>query len=381
MAHEGHRIRLERLVKRFGVRVAVDHVDLAVRRAEFLTLLGPSGCGKTTTLRMVAGFVVPDSGRVWLDGTDVTGVPPNRRNIGMVYQQYALFPHLSVFDNVGFGLRLRGLSRRELGQRVEAMIALVRLEGLEDRLPSTLSGGQQQRVALARALVIQPNVLLLDEPLSNLDAKLRREMQLEIRRLQRELQITTIHVTHDQDEALAMSDRVAVMHRGRIEQVDTPMAIYRTPLTAFVAGFIGQANLFEGVVEASEEGAALRMGGWRLSLGTRRAAVIDGPVLAVVRPEAVMLSAVPVQGAQNGRIADRIFGGSSVQYRVGLPGGLALLVEQTTGPAGSVFEVDTPVWVQVPAEAVVLLAAPLGPSNNEFLKRDGESRSVTESLR
>jgi ABC-type Fe3+/spermidine/putrescine transport system ATPase subunit len=196
----------------------VDGLSLDVCQGEFLTLLGPSGCGKTTTLRMIAGFVKPDEGRVWLHGEDITEVPPDRRNIGMVYQQYALFPHMSVFENVAFGLRVRKLPTREIRSRVEAALDRVRLRDLTGRLPRTLSGGQQQRVALARALVIEPRVLLLDEPLSNLDAKLRREMQLELRRLQHELAVTTIYVTHDQGEALAMSDRTAVMNRAGLSK-------------------------------------------------------------------------------------------------------------------------------------------------------------------
>src|SRR5918994_1247319 len=231
---------------------AVEHVDLRIAEGEFFSLLGPSGCGKTTTLRMIAGFEEPTSGQILLHGRDMVGVPPFRRDVNMVFQQYALFPHMDVFENVAFGLRRKKVDKDEIRRRVAEALALVELEGRETRKPRQLSGGQQQRVALARALVNRPRALLLDEPLGALDLKLRQAMQLELKRIQREVGITFVYVTHDQEEALTMSDRIAVMNRGRIEQVSAPEDVYERPTTTFVAGFIGVSNLMPGkVVESS----------------------------------------------------------------------------------------------------------------------------------
>ena len=238
-------LRLAALTKRFGALIAVDAIDLRVAQGEFVTLLGPSGCGKTTTLNMIAGFITPDAGSIRLHGKAVEPLPPFRRDLGLVFQDYALFPHMTVAENVGFGLRMRRVPRGEIAQRVAQALDLVQLTGLDQRRPSQLSGGQRQRVALARALVIQPAMLLLDEPLSNLDLKLREEMRMEISALQQRLGIATVFVTHDQAEALTMSDRIAVMRQGRIEQIGTPNDIYERPTTRFVAGFIGTANLIE----------------------------------------------------------------------------------------------------------------------------------------
>ena len=242
-------VRLEKVGKRYGDQWVVRNVDLHIRRGEFFTLLGPSGCGKTTLLRMIAGFAQPDEGVVYFDGQAVNQVPPWRRDVGLVFQSYALWPHLTVFDNVAFGLRERKVSRDEIGRRVRAALDQVELKGTEGRRPSQLSGGQQQRVALARTLVIQPRVLLLDEPLSNLDAKLRVEMRLELQKLQRDLGLTTIYVTHDQEEALALSTRIAVINHGEVVQQGEPRAIYEQPSNDFVAGFIGQANLLPATID------------------------------------------------------------------------------------------------------------------------------------
>ncbi len=228
-----------------GKVVAVDQVTLDIKAGEFFSLLGPSGCGKTTSLRMVAGFETPDSGRVFVGGQDITDVPVHRRDMGMVFQSYALFPHRTVAQNVAFGLRMREVSKADIDRRVAAALAQVALTGMEDRRPSQLSGGQQQRVALARALVIEPRVLLCDEPLGALDRKLRQQMQFELKELQRRLGVTLVFVTHDQEEALAMSDRIAVMNRGKVEQVGAPTEIYERPRTRFVADFIGEINLLE----------------------------------------------------------------------------------------------------------------------------------------
>src|SRR5437764_4486797 len=236
------------VTKRFGNVVAVDHVTIEVAHGEFFSLLGPSGCGKTTSLRMIAGFEEPESGRVTLTGRDIVGVPPYRRNVNTVFQSYALFPHLTVFDNVAFGLRRKKVAKHEARDRVQRYLRLVQLEGYDDRRPQQLSGGQQQRVALARALVNQPAVLLLDEPLGALDLKLRKQMQLELMRIQREVGVTFVYVTHDQEEALVMSDRLAVMSQGKVEQIGFPEDIYERPTTRFVAGFIGTSNIVEAPV-------------------------------------------------------------------------------------------------------------------------------------
>ena len=238
-------IELESVVKRYGGHNAVDGVSLSIAEGEFFSLLGPSGCGKTTTLRMIAGFVQPDEGRILLHGNDVTSVPPNKRPVNLVFQQYALFPHMTVYENVAFGLSVKHVPRREHGGRVNEILRVVALEGYEKRRPRQLSGGQQQRVALARALVNRPAALLLDEPLGALDVKLRRHMQLELKRIQHELGTTFVYVTHDQEEALAMSDRIAVMNGGLVEQVGNPREIYETPASDFVADFVGTVNVLD----------------------------------------------------------------------------------------------------------------------------------------
>src|SRR5258708_8656763 len=242
-------IALDRVTKRFGSHTAVDDVTLEIREGEFFSMLGPSGCGKTTSLRMIAGFEVPDSGRVVLQGANVTTVSAKRRAVNMVFQQYALFPHMSIYDNVAFGLKMKRVPRGEHRDRVHELLQVVDLEGLENRRPRQLSGGQQQRVALARALVNRPAALLLDEPLGALDVKLRKQMQLELKRIQHELGTTFVYVTHDQDEALAMSDRIALMNRGKVEQMGSPREIDDHPRTAFVADFIGSLNALELTID------------------------------------------------------------------------------------------------------------------------------------
>jgi spermidine/putrescine ABC transporter ATP-binding subunit len=235
---------MEGVERKFGQTVAIESLDLSIREGEFLTMLGPSGCGKTTTLRIIAGFVDPTAGKVLLDGTDIVRIPPNRREVGMVFQNYALFPHLSVRDNIAFGLKQRGTSGERQRDRVTELLRLVKMEGYEDRLPGELSGGQRQRIAIARAIAHPPKVLLMDEPLGALDLKLREDMQQELRSLQQKLEITTLYVTHDQTEAMAMSDRIVVMNRGRVEQVGTPREIYLRPASRFVASFVGKINVF-----------------------------------------------------------------------------------------------------------------------------------------
>jgi iron(III) transport system ATP-binding protein len=313
---------VERVSKRFAHRVkgevyAAREVSLAVQPGEFVTLLGPSGCGKTTTLRMIAGFEQPDEGRIAFGGQDMTRVPANQRNIGFVFQNYALFPHLTVFDNVAYGLQVRKQAPDVVARAVTEVLGLVGLAGYEQQFPAQLSGGEQQRVALARAIVIRPRVLLFDEPLSNLDAKLRVQMRSEIRDLQQRLSITTIYVTHDQEEAMAVSDRIAVMERGSIVQQGSAEELYRRPATLFVAQFIGRTNVLPGRVEkVSDEGAQISVLG--ASIGVRdapRTLQAEQPVRVLVRPEAIRVLA-PGAGAceLSGRVLSRTFLGEKTEY-------------------------------------------------------------------
>jgi spermidine/putrescine ABC transporter ATP-binding subunit len=330
-------VRLEAVSKRFGDVVAVDAVDLGVRQGELLSLLGPSGCGKTTVLRLIAGFEPPTGGAVWIRGRRVDGLPPAQRNLSMVFQHYALFPHMSVFDNVAFGLRMRRVPRPEIPGRVGDALEMTRLRGLEGRLPRQLSGGQQQRVALARALVGRPSVLLLDEPLGALDKKLREEMQVELRDLQRRVGITTIFVTHDQEEALALSDRVVVMRAGRIVQVGTPKEIYERPRTSFVAGFIGVANFFSGRVVATD-------GAGRVGLRTEEGLVLPlapvpggeagRAVRLIVRPEKIELRGGGALGLA-GRVERLVYLGAATFFDVRLDGGQLVRVQASGHRAGA----------------------------------------------
>jgi ABC-type Fe3+/spermidine/putrescine transport system ATPase subunit len=299
-------IKLERVTKSFDGRVvAVDDVTLDIAAGEFFALLGPSGCGKTTSLRMIAGFELPDSGRVHVAGRDITDLPVHRREMGMVFQSYALFPHRTVAENVAFGLRMRGVSKADISRRVAAALALVALTGLEERKPGQLSGGQQQRVALARALVVEPPVLLCDEPLGALDRKLRQQMQFELKELQQRLGVTLVFVTHDQEEALAMSDRIAVMNKGKVEQVGSPTEIYERPRTRFVADFIGEINLLDDTDRAR-----------------------------ALRPEKIRLVAEP--GARLAGVVETAnFLGGATLYRVRADNGRALLAREAHGGARS----------------------------------------------
>ncbi len=312
-------VRLEHVTKRFGRVVAVDDLTLTIPSGKLLTLLGPSGCGKTTTLRIVAGLERPDRGRVWIGEEDVTDLPAAERQVTMVFQTYALFPHLTVFENVAYGLRVMRLAQAEVRRRVAEALHLVGLEGLQDRFPHQLSGGQQQRVAVARALVMNPRVLLFDEPLSNLDAKLRKRVRAELRTLQQRLGITALYVTHDQAEALALSDVVAVMNRGRIEQVGTPQEVYRRPASQFVADFIGEANLLPGHYAKGE----VTVGPYTFPFAQE--GIPPGPVTVMVRPEAVLL----VRDGEGlaGRVRSAFFMGMVVEYLVETPVGEVSAVE------------------------------------------------------
>jgi spermidine/putrescine transport system ATP-binding protein len=320
-------IALEDVTKRFGPATAVDSIGFTIDEGEFFSLLGPSGCGKTTTLRMIAGFEVPDEGRILLQGKDVTTVPANRRPVNLVFQQYALFPHMSIYDNVAFGLRLKHVPRAELQARVVEMLEIVALGGLERRRPRQLSGGQQQRVALARALVNRPAALLLDEPLGALDVKLRKQMQLELKRIQSELGTTFVYVTHDQEEALAMSDRIAVMNHGRVEQLASPREVYEHPTTSFVADFIGSLNTLELRVDEVVGGYALqRLGEDERLVVPVEAGVRPGDSLRVaVRPERVRVDE-PVEGGSRltGAVAEVVYLGMYTQLFVDTAAGRVL---------------------------------------------------------
>jgi spermidine/putrescine transport system ATP-binding protein len=315
-------IALEGVSKRFGKHEAVRDVSLAIREGEFFSLLGPSGCGKTTTLRMIAGFEVPDAGRIYLQGEDVTSLFSNRRPVNMVFQQYALFPHMSIYDNVAFGLKVKKVPRSEHAGRVQAMLRIVELEGLEKRKPRQLSGGQQQRVALARALVNSPAALLLDEPLGALDVKLRKQMQLQLKAIQHDVGTTFVYVTHDQEEALAMSDRIAVMNGGQVEQIGSPREIYTRPQTAFVADFIGSLNVLElRVDELVGDYAVTRLDdGERVVVAAGSGVQVGDEVRVAMRPEQVQLSpaaASPDGGSfLRGRIAEVVFLGMYTQFHV-----------------------------------------------------------------
>jgi putative spermidine/putrescine transport system ATP-binding protein len=324
----GAEVRLHELTKAFGPVVAVQDVSVTIAPGSFFTLLGPSGSGKTTSLMMVAGFAHPTRGEVFVDGAPVAGLPPQKRDLGMVFQSYAVFPHLTVFDNIAFPLQVRRVGRSEIRQRVNEALELVRLQGYDQRLPRQLSGGEQQRVALARALVFRPRVLLMDEPLGALDKKLRAHMQLELKHIQRHLHVTVIYVTHDQEEALTMSDRVAVMQRGRIEQVGTPAELYEAPVSRFVADFLGESNFIDGVIVGGPaEGRWLvRAAGGLEFLGIGAVPLRAGQaVTAVVRPEKLVpvedpASAAPTAAVNTckGTVEEAIYVGEATRYRVAL---------------------------------------------------------------
>jgi putative spermidine/putrescine transport system ATP-binding protein len=325
-------IRLAGVRKLYGDVVAVDGVDLDIRRGEFFTLLGPSGSGKTTCLRMIAGFERPDEGRIELGGDDVSRLPPAERDVNTVFQDYALFPHMSVGENVAYGLKVKKVAKAERGQRVEDALAMVRLEGYGDRRPSQLSGGQRQRVALARALVNRPRVLLLDEPLGALDLKLRQQLQVELKRIQNEVGITFVYVTHDQDEALTMSDRIAVMDDGRVLQVGSPRDVYEEPESRFVAGFVGVSNLLELPVEKSDgDLLTLRLGPDDEIAGEHAGGARDGATAIVtIRPERIVLAGERARGDCHvrGKVKESLYAGPTSRFVVELDGGGELMVVQ-----------------------------------------------------
>jgi spermidine/putrescine transport system ATP-binding protein len=353
-------VRLVDVVKRFGETVAVDHIDLEVRDGEFFSLLGPSGCGKTTTLRMIGGFEEPTSGLIELQGEDVTWLPQFRRNVTPVFQNSALFPHLTIFENVAFGLRRKGVIDAEVKARVGEMLDLVELPGYEGRKPSQISGGQAQRVALARALINRPAVLLLDEPLGALDLKLRKQMQVELKRIQQEVGITFIYVTHDQEEAMTMSDRIAVMNMGRYEQLGDPESLYERPTTRFVAGFLGVSNLLSGeVLGVDGRYATVRLGP---EVTVRAPSALVGATSTVdigVRPEKIRLRAPAEADATpdghnrlTGVVRDASYLGVSTQYQIEARGGARLTVYEQNVERATRSELWTP------GEEVVLSWSP-----------------------
>lgn len=358
-------LRLENLSKIFvsrdgGAAVrAVDDVNLVIEKGEFVTLLGPSGCGKTTTLRLIAGFEFPSEGQIVLDGQEINEQPPNRRDMAMVFQSYAIFPHLSVFENIAYGLRIKKINGRELNKQVGTALELTELSGLENRQPNQLSGGQQQRVALARALVMQPKVLLFDEPLSNLDAKLRVQMRSEIRRIQQSLGITSVYVTHDQDEAMVLSDKIVVMSQGRVQQADSAPNIYRRPATRFVADFIGRANFLPVTVEGREAGR------WVVRLGDVTTTAPISPNfspkpgdtgLLLVRPESIRLSRERHNDRPTlqGTVERTSYLGSLAEYEVNVNGQHLSAVQYDPG-IEDLYPVGASIFLELIAENLYLL--------------------------
>jgi putative spermidine/putrescine transport system ATP-binding protein len=354
-------LELTGIQKRFGDVAAVEDFNLAAQRGEFVSFLGPSGCGKTTTLRMIAGFEQPTDGTIVVDGTDITRRPPNRRNVGMVFQSYALFPNMTVGDNIGFGLKVRKTPKDKIRKKVEELLGIINLPDKGDRYPYQLSGGQQQRVALARALAIEPQVLLLDEPLSALDAKIRVVLRKEIRSIQRQLGITTVYVTHDQEEALSLSDRVVVMSEGRIEQIGSPAAIYNFPATPFVASFVGTLNLLAvNVVDAADgrvsvEGQEVRAA--RPVTEARNGAMVT----LALRPESIELGEGGGSNRLRGTVEDVSFLGSIVRTRVRLgDSGTTVSLDTFNDPNLTAAAIDELVTVSFPPEASLVIGA--GPA-------------------
>jgi spermidine/putrescine transport system ATP-binding protein len=372
-------IQLEELTKVFGEQTAVDDINLDMPAGEFFTLLGPSGCGKTTTLRMIAGFERPTAGRILLDGNDVARVPPHQRNVNTVFQSYALFPHLDVAKNVAFGLKYRKLTKEERAKRVADALELVNLTEFAGRKAEQLSGGQQQRVALARALVLRPQVLLLDEPLGALDAKLRKTLQVELKALQSEVGITFVFVTHDQEEALTMSDRIAVMNNGKVEQAASPRTIYDEPLTVFVADFLGVSNLLTAEAVGPDGGACTVRVGDRVLRAQRGAIEARGEVKVMIRPERIGIEPHAATGEERlpGMVERAVFLGGAQEVHVRVLGGE--LLKATVANDGSAppveLEPGTAVSVRLPADALRVLVPSEPPAEADQQAEDADSAS------
>jgi spermidine/putrescine transport system ATP-binding protein len=366
-ARRGGRVELVDLIKRFGEVTAVDGISVDIPAGEFFSLLGPSGCGKTTTLRMIAGFERPDSGRILLDGRDMAQTPPHRRPVNTVFQSYALFPHLNVRDNVAFGLRFQNVPREEAHRQVATVLGLVQLAGFEDRRPTQLSGGQQQRVALARALILNPDVLLLDEPLGSLDAKLRKALQLELKSIQEEIGITFVYVTHDQEEALTMSDRLAVMSEGRVVQVGPPREVYEEPADAYVADFLGVSNLMEA---RGLGGGRVRVGDMELEAGQGDTDA-TGDVRLVIRPERVRVEDRGTDRPNRlpGMVERSVFVGPTVQVIVRLVGGQVIQAVETSRSGAESRGQGDAVAVHLPADDLRVLRAAEPPAAREIEAR------------
>jgi spermidine/putrescine ABC transporter ATP-binding subunit len=358
-------VEIRQVTKVFdGDVVAVRDCTLEVHHGEFVTLLGPSGCGKTTTLRMVAGFEIPTTGDILIHGKSVVPIPPKDRNIGMVFQKYALWPHLNIYENIAFGLKVRRMNSRVIDRKVAEALDLVRLAGYEKRLPSQLSGGQQQRVALARALVIEPEVLLLDEPLGALDRKLREEMQLELKALQRRVNVTTVYVTHDQDEALAMSDRVVVMNQGSIEQADTPKAIYEYPRTPFVASFVGVSNVFHGQGHQRSDGTLMLVCPDLELVLPNLTGAVDHELCVSIRPEKVGLVTGSAEGLNvfPGVVRSVKYVGVSTQFEIELHNGHVITVHRPNLEGSErTFGAGDQLGVRFPVEYLRILEQPSCP--------------------
>ncbi|HLK42822.1 MAG TPA: ABC transporter ATP-binding protein [Thermoleophilia bacterium] len=357
----GGEIRLIDLTKLFGDVAAVDGINLQMPAGEFFSMLGPSGCGKTTTLRMIGGFERPTSGQILLDDHDMASTPPNKRNVNTVFQSYALFPHLKVSDNVAFGLRRQGVNKHEIRQRVAEALEMVQLTGLEKRKPAQMSGGQQQRVALARALVLKPAVLLLDEPLGALDAKLRKALQIELKALQQQVGITFVYVTHDQEEALTMSDRIAVMNAGKVEQVAAPETVYEEPHTVFVADFLGVSNLMDAIASGQQgDTCHVKLGDFDLH-ATRGDLTTTGATKIVIRPERVKLEPHGTTGPNRvpGMVERWVYLGNAVQLIVRLANGATIQALVQNAGEQIPFTQGTPVSVYLPADALRVLSGDL----------------------
>jgi len=355
-------LTLENLTKVFPSRgnigevAAVQDVNLEIQKGELVTLLGPSGCGKTTTLRMIAGFEFPTTGKIVLDSVEINSLPPHKRDMSMVFQSYALFPHLTVFENIAYGLNVQRLSRKTIAERVGQVLDLVHLRGYGDRAPGQLSGGQQQRVALARALVMAPKVLLMDEPLSNLDAKLREEMRTEIRRIQKTLNITSVYVTHDQIEAMTLSDRIVVMNEGVIEQIGSPVEIYRFPNSRFVANFIGRANFIDGVVLA-QNGSTLtiRALGEAITLSNMKREFREGEaVTLIVRPEMIQIK--KTGGLYRGVVRQAVYLGDMIEYAMEV-GGVLILGTETDPHVTELFPEGEDITLSFEEDCIQVLPA------------------------